>query len=141
MVFYQRNKKAMTNYTKLEAWKKSMELVKAVYILLKNYPKEELYGLTSQTKRAVVSVPCNIAEGVGRNHRKDTIQFLHIARGSLYEVETLLNIAVMVEIIPAEVFKEISKNIDECLRVLNGLITWYEKEQVKQAEKVQVNTQ
>jgi four helix bundle protein len=82
-------------------------------------------------------VPCNIAEGVGRNHRKDTIQFLHISRGSLYEVETLLNIAVMVEIIPAEIFNEISKNIDECLRVLNGLITWYEKEQIKQAAKVQ----
>jgi four helix bundle protein len=82
-------------------------------------------------------VPCNIAEGVGRNHRKDTIQFLHISRGFLYEVETLLNIAVMVEIIPAEIFNEVSKNIDECLRVLNGLITWYEKEQIKQAAKVQ----
>jgi four helix bundle protein len=127
----------MTTYTKLEAWKKSMGLVKAVYVLLKNYPKEELYGLTSQTKRAVVSVPYNIAEGVGRNHRKDTIQFLHIARGSLHEVETLLNTAVMVEIIPAEIFEGISKSIDECLRVLNGLITWYEKEQVKQTAKVQ----
>ena len=89
----------MTSYKTLEAWKKSMDLVKDIYLLVKKYPKEELYGLTSQTKRAAVSVPCNIAEGVGRNHDKDTIQFLHTARGSMYELETLLNIAVMVEII------------------------------------------
>ncbi|MGI8636856.1 MAG: four helix bundle protein [Segetibacter sp.] len=79
---------------------KAMLLIKEVYVLCKHYPKEELFALTSQTKRAAVSIAANIAEGVGKNYKKDTIQFLHIARGSLYEVETLLNIAVMVEIIP-----------------------------------------
>jgi four helix bundle protein len=56
----------MTSYKKLEAWKKSMQLVKDIYLLVKGYPKEELYALTSQTKRAATSVPCNIAEGIGR---------------------------------------------------------------------------
>jgi four helix bundle protein len=118
---------AMTNYKNLEAWKKAMQLVKRIYVLLDTYPKQELYALTSQTKRAVISVPSNIAEGVGRNYKKDTIQFLHIARGSLYEVETLLNIAVMVGVIAESSFAEIEENINECLRLLNGLIGWYEK--------------
>jgi four helix bundle protein len=121
----------MTNYKKLEAWKKAMQLTKRMYLLLEAYPKQEIYGLVSQTKRAAVSVPCNIAEGAGRSHKKETIQFLHIARGSLYEVETLLQIAVMVEIIKETVFEAIGKDIDECLRVLNGLIGWYEKADLK----------
>ena len=67
-----------------------MLLVKKVYDLVKEFPKEELFGLTSQARRAVVSVPSNIAEGCGRQYKKDTRQFLHIARGSLYELETIL---------------------------------------------------
>ncbi len=121
----------MTNYKNLEAWKKSMQLVKAIYLLLKTYPQEELFVLTAQTKRATVSVPCNIAEGSGRNYKKDSIQFFHIARGSLYEVETLLNIASMTAIINEEKFKEISVLTDECMRILNGLITYFEKEKLK----------
>jgi four helix bundle protein len=89
----------MRNYQTLDAWKSAMELVKNVFLLTKNYPKEELYALTSQTKRASVSIPSNIAKGMGRQYKKDTIHFLHIARGSIYELETVLNIAVMVEII------------------------------------------
>src|SRR5438270_1376030 len=103
----------MTNYKNLEAWKKSMQLVKQVYLLTKRYPKEELFALTSQTKRAVVSISANIAEGMGRNYKKDTVQFVHIARGSLYELETLLNIAVMVDIIYEEEFATFRPYIDE----------------------------
>jgi four helix bundle protein len=99
---------------------------KEVYAITKKYPKEELFALTSQTKRAAVSVPTNIAEGVGRNYKKDTIQFLHIARGSLYEVETLLNIAVMVDIITKEDSFPFISRIDEELRIINGLINAYE---------------
>ena len=117
----------MTYYKNLEAWKKSMALVKEVYSIVKTFPKEELFALTSQTKRAAVSIPTNIAEGIGRNYKKDTIQFLHIARGSLYELETLLNIAVMVEIMPENKFEPFVLLIDEDLKILNGLINSYEK--------------
>src|SRR4051812_25471996 len=89
----------MRNYQKLEAWKISMELVKDIYLLTKYYPKEELYSLTSQTKRAAISIPSNIAEGMGRQYKKDTFEILYIARGSVYELETHLNIAVMTNII------------------------------------------
>lgn len=98
----------MANYKSLEAWKISMQLVKEIYLLTKTFPKEELYALTSQMKRAVVSVPANIAEGLGRQYKKDTIQFLHISRGSLYELETLLNIAVMTNIITEEDFIKVN---------------------------------
>ncbi len=75
-------------YTELEAWKESRKLVQEIYKITKNYPKEEVYALTSQIRRSAVSVPSNIAEGCGRRTSADTIQFLHIARGSLYELET-----------------------------------------------------
>ena len=78
----------MGSYKDLDAWKNAMQLVKEVYLLTKKFPKEEMYALTSQAKRAAVSVPSNIAEGLGRQYKKDTLQFLHISRGSLYELET-----------------------------------------------------
>ena len=104
-----------------------MLLIKEVYTVAKGYPKEELFALTSQTKRAAVSIAANIAEGVGRNYKKDTVQFLHIARGSLYELETLLNIAVMVEILSEAQFNPFENMIDEEIRILNGLIKSYQQ--------------
>jgi four helix bundle protein len=102
----------MANYKTLEAWKKAMQLVKEIYSICKDFPKEELYALTSQCKRAAVSIPTNIAEGCGRRTKKDTTQFLHISRGSLNELETLLNIAVMVEILSESSFEKINNNIE-----------------------------
>ncbi len=121
----------MANYKDLDAWKVSMQLVKEVYLLTKKFPKEELYALTSQTKRAVVSVPSNIAEGLGRQYKKDTLQFLHISRGSLYELETLLNIAVMVKIISEEEFNKIIPFLEKSLQVLNGFINYNQKADLK----------
>lgn len=121
----------MRNYQKLDAWKVSMQLVKEVYMVTKDFPKEELYALTSQTKRAAVSIPANIAEGMGRQYKKDTIQFLHIARGSIYEVETLINIAVMVEIINDKIFEKFIPLIDDTVKLLNGLINYLEKAALK----------
>jgi len=78
----------MKSYTDLEVWKYSRGLVKLVYMLTKSFPKEETYGLTNQIRRCAVSVPSNIAEGIGRQSNKETIHFLYIAKGSLQEVET-----------------------------------------------------
>jgi four helix bundle protein len=121
----------MRKYQNLDVWKVPMQLVKEVYLLTKKYPKEELYALTSQTKRASVSVPSNIAEGMGRNYKKDTIQFLHISRDSLYELETLLNIAVMVEIITEKEFSTILPSFEKSMQVLNGFINYLEKAKLK----------
>jgi len=116
----------MTAYKSLEVWKRAMMIVKEVYLLTKSYPKEELFSLTSQTRRAAISIPANIAEGIGRNFKKDTIQFLHVSRGSLYELETHLDIAVMVGLLDVEVYKPIETLIAEEYRLLNGLIKSYE---------------
>ncbi|HZK65614.1 MAG TPA: four helix bundle protein [Puia sp.] len=116
----------MTSYKKLDAWIFSMDLVKEVYQLTKRYPKEEMFGLTSQTKRAAVSIPSNIAEGLGRNFKKDSIQFLHISRGSAYEVETLLSIAMMAGIINSEIYSNINQMIEKAIRLINGLISYLE---------------
>jgi four helix bundle protein len=117
----------MTNYKTLDVWKLSMELVKDIYNLTKKYPGDEKYSLVNQTKRAVLSIPCNIAEGMGRNHTKDTIQFLHISRGSGYEVETLLNIAYDTSIIDEETYIEISNKIERNIKMINGLINYLEQ--------------
>ncbi len=74
----------------LDVWKEAMNLVKEVYLVAENFPKEETYGLVSQIKRSAVSIPSNIAEGAARNSRKEFIQFLYIALGSLAELETQL---------------------------------------------------
>ncbi len=121
----------MRNYKDLDAWKNAMQLVKEVYLLTKTFPKEEMYALTSQTKRAAVSIPSNIAEGLGRQYKKDTLQFLHISRGSLYELETLLNIAVMVEIISEKEFNNIIPALEKSLQVLNGFINYNQKAELK----------
>ena len=108
-----------------------MQLVKEIYLLTKIFPKEELYGLTSQMKRAAVFVPSNIAEGLGRHYKKDTLQFLHISGGSLYELETLLNIALLVEIINEEQFNKIVPFFEKSLQVLNGFINYNQKADLK----------
>ena len=121
----------MAAYKNLEAWKHSMQLVKEIYILTKMFPKEEMYALSSQLKRAAVSVPSNIAEGCGRNYKKDTIQFLHIARGSLYETETQVEIAVMNNFIQESDLVSLTTIITTCMKTLNGLINYYEKANLK----------
>jgi four helix bundle protein len=103
-----------------------METVREIYKLTRMFPKEERYGLTNQTNRAAVSIPANIAEGLGRNYKKDTIQFLHISRGSAYEVETLLSVARMVDIIDNQAFNKLSETINRNIRVINGFINYLE---------------
>ena len=115
------------NYTDLEVWKYSRGLVKLVYILTKSFPKEELYGLTNQIRRCVVSVPSNIAEGIGRQSNKETIHFLFIAKGSLQEVETQLYLSYDLEYISEEELKNILEKVISSKKLLNGFINYYKK--------------
>ena len=121
----------MGDYKKLNIWNKSLELVSLVYDLMKKYPGDEKFGLISQSKRAVISVPSNIAEGIGRNYKKETIQFLHVARGSLYELDTLIDIAFIVKFIEEQDRAKVSVTLVECLKMVNGLISYYEKNILK----------
>ena len=117
----------MTSYKNLEAYKQSMQLVKEIYFLTKQYPKEELFALTSQTKRAAVSVPSNISEGLGRQYKKDTLQFLHVSRGSIYELQTHLHIAVLTNILSENECLSIINSTDSVLKLLNGFINSIEQ--------------
>ena len=85
---------ALQSYRDLMVWQKAMDLVEETYRLTRLLPKDELYGLTSQMRRAAVSIPANIAEGYGRLHRREYINHLSIARGSLMELETQLELTV-----------------------------------------------
>lgn len=109
-------------HTKLEAWKEALKLTVEIYELTKSFPKEEIYGLTSQIRRAVVSVPSNIAEGCARNSSAETIHFLYIAIGSLAEVETQLIISNRLGYIPD--ILEIMKHILLVKQLNFGLIKY-----------------
>jgi four helix bundle protein len=117
----------MKNYKELDVWILSMETVKEIYNLIRTYPKEEKYALIDQTRRAAISIPTNIAEGLGRNHLKDTIQFFHISRGSAYEVDTLLCIAKMVNAINEQTYIRVFEKIKRNIQVINGYINYLEK--------------
>jgi four helix bundle protein len=106
----------------LQAWQLSMDLVVSVYECSQKWPTEERYGLTSQIRRAASSVPSNIAEGKGRASDREFIKFLDYARGSLYEVQTQLEIAVRLNYLSREAAKALENQASEVGRVLNGLI-------------------
>ncbi len=112
----------MQSYKELVVWKKSIQLVISIYDIVKMFPKEEMYGLSSQIKRAAVSVPSNIAEGHDRNSDKEFCQFLCIARGSLAELETQLIIASKLEYLNEISINEILRDCDEIGKMLNALI-------------------
>ena len=110
------------------AWQKSMLLVTEVYRISSNFPRREMYGLTRQVRAAAVSVPSNIAEGKGRQTKKDYLQFLYRARGSSLEVQTQLEIALNLDFVDKVTFASISEQAAEAGRVLNGLITNVEQQ-------------
>ena len=111
---------AYQKYTELEVWKKARQFAGQIYQITASFPKEEMYGLTSQIRRCAVSIPSNIAEGCGRQHQKETIQFLTIARGSLYELETQLYISNDIGIISVEQLEECLLEIESLGKLING---------------------
>ena len=110
------------SYKQLIAWRKAMELVTEVYRVTRIFPREEMYGLTSQLRRAAVSVPCNIAEGQARYSRREFYRFLTVARGSLAEIETQVRIAESIEYMTSPMAAMLLSRIAELGRILNGLI-------------------
>ena len=99
------------SYRDLVVWQKSMELTKKIYTITKDFPKEEVYGLTSQIRRCAVSIPSNIAEGCGRKTNKDFSNFLGISLGSSFEFETQLIICKNLNFISEDDFKSIESEI------------------------------
>src|ERR1035438_1896048 len=110
----------LKTHKNLEAWKISRSLVKDIYLLTKKYPKDEIYGLTNQIKRAAVSIPSNIAEGASRGSSKEFIHFLHFALGSLSELDTQIILSMDLGFI--EEPTSVIEKIERIGRLLSGLI-------------------
>ncbi len=108
----------------LNVWKRSMEFVTSLYKVTSIFPKEEIYGLTNQMRRASVSIPSNIAEGAARKSNKEFIQFLYIALGSTVEIETQLIISNNLNYIDKVSFLEMDKERNEIGKMLIGLIRY-----------------
>ena len=107
----------MGDFKSLVVWQKSVSLVTEIYHLTENYPKNEVFGLTSQIRRASVSIPSNIAEGSSRQSNKDFARFLEIAIGSAYEVETQILISSDLGFITPEDLKELSDMLNEIIKM------------------------
>jgi four helix bundle protein len=114
---------AVKTYQELIAWQKGIALVTEVYEATRSFPRDEIYGLTSQLRRAAVSIPSNIAEGQGRASSGEFVQFLCHARGSLYEVETQVIVASNLKYLSQTQRDSLDEKISELGRILNGLIT------------------
>jgi four helix bundle protein len=120
------------SYRDIKVWQRAIVLVLDIYTCTRSFPKEEMYGLVGQLRRAAVSVPSNIAEGKGRRTDKEFLLFLHHARGSVFEVETQLTIAGMLGYIPETEVRRLGNSAGEVARMLGGLIKAIGSEESKQ---------
>ena len=111
----------MNNHKDLNVWKDSIEFVKNIYLITSKFPKNEVYGLTSQIRRSAVSIPSNLAEGAARQTKKEFSQFIFIALGSLSELKTQLIIAKEIKFINNFEFNEINEKITLIRKMLLGL--------------------
>jgi four helix bundle protein len=114
------------SYRELHAWQEACKMVKEIYLITKKFPDDERFCMTQQMRRAAISVPANIAEGVGRNHTKDTVQFLYISRGSLYELETYGFIAVDLGYITQSELDQLITITTNTGKILSGFINYNE---------------
>lgn len=118
----------MRNYKNIHAYKLADKLAVEIYKLTQSFPKHEIYGLTSQLRRSAVSIAANIVEGANRQHLKDYLNFLFIARGSLAEAEYLLNLALQLNYLTTQEHVYISKYKNDAAKTLFGLINSVKKE-------------
>ncbi|MGD9972100.1 MAG: four helix bundle protein [Desulfatirhabdiaceae bacterium] len=112
----------MKTYRDLVVWQKSMALVTEIYKISKEFPKDEVYGLTSQMRRCAISIPSNMAEGYGRYYTNDYLHFLRIATGSLYELQTQMEIAFNLDYLSRNEFDRLNEFSREIERMLGSLI-------------------
>ncbi len=112
---------AIRSYRELEVWQLGMDLAECCYRATKSFPREEMFGLTSQIRRAAVSIPANIAEGQGRAHTKEFLNHLSITRGSLKELETHLILSHRVELLPKQTLEDLLNLTDRIGRMLSQL--------------------
>lgn len=113
----------VSSYKELIVWQRAMELVVEIYKLTEKYPREEIYGLTNQTRRSAVSIASNIAEGRYRGTKKDFTNFLRISFGSGAELETQIKIAKTIFNIKESDFERVDKLLEETMKMLNKMIS------------------
>jgi four helix bundle protein len=119
----QDSRSKIKEFTDLRAWQEAHKLVIGLYKESKSFPKEELFGLTSQMRRAAVSITSNIAEGFGRQGYKEKVQFYYLAHGSLVELKNQLLIALDVGYLNTKTYTELNEQLKSAHRLLQGLIT------------------
>ena len=117
----------METHKDLRVWQQSIEMVTSIYLMTQSFPKEEIFGLVTQLRRASVSVPSNIAEGYARGTDKEKLHFLRIASGSISEVETQLMLGLNLGYIDQEKYNEISETVTSVWKQLNSLISSIKK--------------
>lgn len=111
----------MHQFKELKDWQKGRVLVKEIYQATHTFPKDELFGIVSQMRRAAVSIPTNIAEGCGRNSDKELGRFLDIANGSAFELETLVILSLDLEYLSQNKFEEFDAKLNEVQKMIFGL--------------------
>jgi four helix bundle protein len=109
-------------HKKLEPWKQSMELVIEIYRTTENFPSPEIYGLTNQIRRAAISMPSNIAEGAARQTKKEFSNYLHMAQGSLSELDTQIELAKRLDYLDQETFRMLDERLQRIDKMITGLI-------------------
>ena len=112
---------SVRNYRELKVWQAAMDMAERCYLATKGFPKDELFGMTSQIRRSAASIPANIAEGQGREHTKEFLNHLSIARGSLMELETHLILSQRVGLLEVAELEKLLAVSDRISRMLSGL--------------------
>ncbi len=112
------------NFEELDVWQISVDFAEKIYLVTKDFPKEEVYGVTSQLRRAALSISLNIAEGKGRYSNKEYKQFLFIARGSLYETVTLLKMCLKLKYITQAQYQDLISDCEKIQSKISGLLNY-----------------
>lgn len=121
------NDSQIDSYKDLRVWQKGMDIAESCYLITNTFPKEETYGLTSQIRRATISIPANIAEGYGRDSQGSYVNFLKIAQGSLKELETLLLLGIRLKFADPEVINPVLRECENLGKMLRSLIRSLQK--------------